>query len=102
MSKIKTLYEVTCRLQEVRYFDGTVATGDDAIGYLHIDDGYSQISLHPAQLTEAEYNRVKGDWRSWDGMPWYYRMKPDSIVVTKLTIETFDPVITREVIQNDF
>jgi hypothetical protein len=85
----QTYYIARARCYETKYFDGQIATRDDeeiVLGWSNEGGGWPQCT----RLTADAYRfkspeEAEKSAHRWDGMPWYYRLKPGTLRVAKVT-----------------
>lgn len=99
MSEMKReYYIVRVTFHQVKAFNGSVLTDEDATGVLTITDG--DYSGYPACVS-APKDSISGhrftkpptrqEIMKWDGMPWYYRIKTAEIVkVNEVEVKKMD------------
>lgn len=82
-----TYYMASAECYQVKYVTGDIATPDGTRVYLGIDDGY--YSCQRSKSGAARFDspeQIKELWLKWDGMPWMFRLKPDSLKIEKVQI----------------
>lgn len=82
----KSYFIARARCYEVKAADGSVITAEDVEVTLAMDDGYpvctrGKCGTYGFNTIAEAYEK----WTKWDGMPWYFRLKPDSLRVYKVT-----------------
>lgn len=89
MSDHRETYWIASALcREVKAFDGSVMTPEDKLvwlGWSNEGGGWPSVDenknrAHHFKSAEAARKEAK----SWDGMPWWYRLKPGTLKVFKI------------------
>lgn len=93
----KEYYIVSVKLQQVKAFDGHILTNEGDIGWLGKDNGYAQITNTKSHAYKFDRKPDKPAIAYWDGMPWYKRIIPDSVIIYKVR-EKFVHAYEEEVI----
>ncbi len=84
--KTNTYYIASVLLKEARAFDGTVMTKDNAIGWLGESDDWPQVYDTKSWAKKFQYpDEIIKRYKEWDGMPWFCKMKPDTLKIYKIT-----------------
>lgn len=76
----KTLgFMARAECRQVKAFDGKVLTEDGTVVTLDESDGYPQCSRGRSGVFFA--SAAEARWRApqWDGMPWYFQLKPGTL-----------------------
>lgn len=87
---VKEGFIASARCYQVKYANGSVATEENTEVWLGMSrDQYYQCerSLKCAYVFETK-EQVLRRWKDWDGMPWYFRLKPDSLTIYRYSLET--------------
>ena len=85
----KTYYIACARCREVKAYDGSILTKDDTIAWLGYDDGYSacqrnKSSAHHFKTAEE----IPEKSLKHDGMPWFFQLKPGTLEIFRVEVET--------------
>lgn len=81
---VKTYFIASAKCREVKAFDGSVLTEDDSEVWLGMDEGYAQCFAGKSSAHKFKEPPTNKEAASWDGMPWYCRLKPGSLRVFKV------------------
>jgi hypothetical protein len=91
--KEEEYYIVSAKCREMKYFDGTIATKEDEVVWLGLSDGYPACG---AKGSASRFKSLKDATNlkvaNWDGMPWWYRLKPGTLKiyhVSKVVVEDY-------------
>jgi hypothetical protein len=77
-------YIVSAKCYEVKSYDGKVLTKDNETVWLAEGDWGVQCERGKGWAKKFKTPPTKSEIKSWDGMPWYYRLKPNSEKVYKV------------------
>lgn len=82
----KVYYIASCECQQTKYASGTIAMRDGDVVWLGMSEGYASCNRGKAGAHHFKSRREVIDrWLHWDGMPWWSRLKPGSLVIYKVT-----------------
>lgn len=75
---------------QVKYCDGSIATKDGIRVYLALteDAYYSCSQLKADAIKFKTKEEIIQKWKDWDGMPWWYKFKPDSLIIEEVNSST--------------
>jgi hypothetical protein len=92
--KSEDYFIVEATLKEVKAYDGSVLTREDEVRWLSMSDGYPSFSRNAKDAHRFASQPTKKFIASWDGMPWYCRMKSTRIFrVKRETITTIEETV---------
>ena len=86
MAEVNQEYFIaSAECREVKAFDGSVKTADGKTVWLGYSDGYpacqtGKNSAHKFKTAEEIRTRAA----QWDGMPWYYSLKPGTLRIYRV------------------
>lgn len=66
---------------QVKAFNGNVMIKEDCTAWLSEDRGYPELSSRKRDARHFNEPISEEDLKKWDGMPWYYRIKPGTLQV---------------------
>lgn len=81
----EVFYIASARCREVKNADGSVRTKENAEVWLGMSDGYPSGGSKAHAHKFATPEEIRRSWTEWDGMPWWYRLKPDSLKILRVT-----------------
>jgi len=76
------------RCHQMKYGDGSVVIEDDSEVWLSVSGSHPtchQSKSNARRFRADEVSGIKGRIAQWDGMPWYYRIKPGTLRIFKVT-----------------
>lgn len=95
----KEYYIVSVELREVKAYDGHVLTHEGKIGWLGVEQGYPQVESNKRHAHKFDKPPDKPAIAKWDGMPWYYRIIPDSEIIYKVIERTSHEVVETALVE---
>lgn len=79
-------FVASVRCYQVKAYDGTVLTKEDTVAWLSVEEGYYQLTEAKSRAKVfSNKEEITRSAHRWDGMPWYYRMKPDTLTIHDVT-----------------
>jgi hypothetical protein len=79
---MKKQYIAYAKCYSMKAYDGSMMTKEDTVVYLGESEGYAQLGTGRASAKRFETPQAARDYAlQSDGMPWYFRMKPDTLVI---------------------
>jgi hypothetical protein len=87
---------------EVKAFDGSILTTDSTIVWLAEESGYPTCSREPtrAKRFNCSADAIREQSSKWDGMPWYFRLKPGSLRIYAVAETVTTQIVSKEVQSN--
>lgn len=75
-------YIVSALTYRMRSAKGDRMTAEDTLVWMGMSEGYCSVCTGKARAHHFKERPALADVaRKWDGMPWYYRLKPDTFKV---------------------
>lgn len=97
MIRTATYYIVSARCYQVKSVTGSVLTKEDEEVWLGSSDGYPQWCRGKLGADHfSRPNSARAAAIQSDGMPWYCRIKPDSVRVFKADRRTVEEITETE------
>lgn len=82
-------YIASVKCYQVKGVDGKVLTKEDVEVWLSEERDYPTLSTNKQWAHKFKKIPNKEILNHYDGMPWYYRIKPGTIKVIKVTKESY-------------
>lgn len=99
-TKKKSYFIACARCYQMKAYDGTIDVHEDSIVWLGWDPEYhypvctkAKSGAHKFKSSEDIRERA----HNWDGMPYQYRLKPDTLQIFEVKVETRKAVNEQEV-----
>jgi hypothetical protein len=81
-------YYIACvKAAQVKAYNGSILTKEGTTLWLGESDGYPQLSTNKNWATKFKQAPKNIELSKYDGMPWYCRIKPDTLKVYKVSKE---------------
>jgi hypothetical protein len=94
----ETYFIASASCYEVKFFDGTIATNENEIMWLAKIGELPTCSPHKnLAYNFSSVDEIKLCAKKWDGMPWYCRLKPDTLRIFKIIKTTIEEYTEEEV-----
>ena len=86
---IQDYYIASAECREVKSYNGSIMTADGTPVWLGYDEGYAACqrekeSAHKFKTPEE----IRGKAEQWDGMPWYFALKPGTLHIYHVKVRT--------------
>jgi hypothetical protein len=71
---------------QTKAFDGSIMTEENTMVWFCYSEGYQQCTTSKKQAHHFKcIEKIKDKVKTFDGMPWYYRLKPETLRIFKIT-----------------
>lgn len=88
MKTKETYFIASVKLYQIKTVTGGILTKDGETGWLGECEWGPQVVSSEESATQFKTKPTASILGEYDGMPWYCRIKPDSLKVYKVTEET--------------
>lgn len=94
----ETYYIVSVKLREVKAFNGDIITREGTEGWLGEDSEYPSIYTNKRWAKKFTKPLKKSEVASYDGMPWFHRIIPGSVIIHEIAVTKVEPIVEEKII----